>query len=463
MLFNFVHSEDHAFYNKPYSIYFKYFKHSQLSFGSLQCLLFCHVPRHQQTQSHFQTFLLMNSANNKDNFNSGISLASVLCMVFSITENPELLALHARQQKGRFSGENSVAVTAWIKCLARSIQSKLGNKGLTLLKESNSTSVDAQITALSMELDAMAKLLQLHPSNKHGKVKRKLKPVSYKAIEGVHIICPDSFECTTHSCNPRSLQQVTRIRDIPLVTLIKRFNIYEDCPVLAGKCTQCNTTYYADHECAPMKDRENKNSHVYLNSAKYLKVGQNIWVDRLFSHAVISGVYNFHASVASYAEYWNDGIWKQQSEGTGKLSRRQIWHTFVQESIQSIASSSGIDLELEDGIALDQITKQAFSILGDRGIIRAADNHCCSECTQTHRLQADSFSLFDPAATVGMDENDLVPELQVDVGDIEETPLNSFPTQMSTATQSNASADVRMVVVDGIVVGPSVHFFNFCC
>jgi len=100
----------------------------------------------------------------KDNFDSAISLASVLCMVFSLTENPELLALHARQQKGRFEGENSVAVTAWIKCLSQSIQNKLGNDG-SLLKESNTTSPDAQITALGMRLDAMAKLLQLHPSN----------------------------------------------------------------------------------------------------------------------------------------------------------------------------------------------------------------------------------------------------------------------------------------------------------
>ncbi len=301
----------------------------------------------------------------KDNFSSTISLASVLYMVFSLTENPELLALHARQQNGRFTGENSVAVTAWIKGLSRMILEKSDNNGSSLLKESNSTSIDAQITALGMQLDGMAKLLRLHPSNKYGKVKYKLKPTSYKAIEGIHFICPNTFECTTHSCNPRSLQQVTRIRDIPFVTLINGFNVYEDCPVLAGKCPQCNTMYYADHKCAPPMEGQEKFSRVYLNTARYLKVGQNTWVDWPFSHAVVSGVYHFHASVASYAEYWNDGIWKQQPDGVGKLSRWQIWQTFVQESIRSIASSSGVDLELEDGIALDQVTKQAFSILGD--------------------------------------------------------------------------------------------------
>ena len=119
----------------------------------------------------------------KDNFSSTISLASVLFMIFSLTENPELLALHARQQKSRFDGENSIAVTAWIKCLSRTILEKSDSNGSNLLKESNSTSVDARITALGMQLDGMAKLLRLHPSNKHGKVKHKLKPTSYKVIE----------------------------------------------------------------------------------------------------------------------------------------------------------------------------------------------------------------------------------------------------------------------------------------
>ena len=60
-----------------------------------------------------------------------------------------------------------------------------------------------------------------------------------------------------------------------------------------------------------------------------------------------------------------------------------------------------------------------------------------------------------------MDENALVPGLEVDMGDIEETP-NSPPLQPSVATQSDTNADVRMVVVDGIVVGPNVCPFILC-
>ena len=105
---------------------------------------------------------------------------------------------------------------------------------------------------------------------------------------------------------PRSLQQITKARDIPSVTLIKGFTIYENCPLLTGKCQDCKTLYLADHEWAPMGNDLNRHVKVYLNSAKYLKVGQNIWVDRLFGNAVLCGMYSFHASTAAYTEFWNN-------------------------------------------------------------------------------------------------------------------------------------------------------------
>jgi len=44
---------------------------------------------------------------------------------------------------------------------------------------------------------------------------------------------------------------------------------------------------------------------VYLNSAKYLKIGSNLWVDQLFSSSVINAMYSFHASASAYSQYWN--------------------------------------------------------------------------------------------------------------------------------------------------------------
>src|SRR6202034_675736 len=130
---------------------------------------------------------------------------------------------------------------------------------------------------------------------------------------------------------------------------------------------------------------------VYLNNAKYLKVGQSVWVDCVFSGGVINGIYHFHASSSAFAEFWNDTFWSSQKTQSRKISRRQIWHTFVQESMRMVAKSSGVTLEMENGIPIQEVTKQAFIQLGDNGVINCAQNHSCSECTHKYKkLQIES-------------------------------------------------------------------------
>jgi hypothetical protein len=112
------------------------------------------------------------------------------------------------------------------------------------------------------------------------------------------------MECEDNDCDPCGLHQATRDRDIPKVTLIKGNKIYKNVAVLSGKCPKCETLYYADHESL---DRSTDNAQrVYLNSAKYLKVGHSVWVDRVFSNAVVNAIYSFHASAAAYMEFWNN-------------------------------------------------------------------------------------------------------------------------------------------------------------
>jgi len=50
---------------------------------------------------------------------------------------------------------------------------------------------------------------------------------------------------------------------------------------------------------------------------------------------------------------------------------------------------SQLNLELRDGLAIDEVAKEAFEVLGENGIIRAADMHACSECTHTYKRTAD--------------------------------------------------------------------------
>ena len=90
-------------------------------------------------------------------------------------------------------------------------------------------------------------------------------------------------------------------------------------------------------------------------------------MDWLFSNSVLCGIYHFHASASAYAEFWNDAVWKLQPGNSRKITRHQIRHTFVQESIRSLASCSHVNLELEDGLALAQVTNKHFLFWVTRG------------------------------------------------------------------------------------------------
>ena len=96
----------------------------------------------------------------------------------------------------------------------------------------------------------------------------------------------------------------------------------------------------------------------------------------------------------------------------------------MQESICSIASASEINLELQDGFAIDDVTRQAYSILGENGLICAADQHTCQECTQPYKRTADIITGDDPAALVGMDENWNVPAYVGESADLAVRMLN---------------------------------------
>ena len=192
-----------------------------------------------------------------------------------------------------------------------------------------------------------------------------------------------------------------------------------------------------------------------MNSAKYLKVGQSVWVDRLFSQGVVNGIYTFHASAAAYTDYWNNSIWKHQSVHCKKITQHQVWHAFVQESIRTIASASGSDLVLQDGLAIDEVTREAFSHLGENGVIGIATGHSCSECTQKYKKTVDIIHSADPAATIGGgDIIDLLP--------IQPTSGQSQLGRTAETEELNIGEPlVTMAVLDGIVMGPTVCLNNF--
>ena len=384
-------------------------------------------------------------------FAEDVSLATVLIVLFSLTSNPDLLGLHARQQHSRVQGERRQSLSGWIKVLCQALQSRLGEATDTLLQMETEDS-ESTPTLLAGKLDALSKLLHLDPFLRQRSFKEKLHAVDEKDIAPVRIICPVSLECETVACQSHTIHKYTRDRDISSATLIRGIGQCDQTLVVAGQCPKCKTIYHADHEYSVYQSEERK---LYLNSATYLKVGKNVWVDRTFSNAVVNGMYNFHASTSAFMEFWNMNYGVSQV-----LSRRHVWQAFVQESVRRISQVSGNQLELSDNLDIDNVTQEAFKRLGENGIIRCAEGHTCTECTHDYKATADVINeVEDPAALVGVDEHQNVPvfigpEEELDVENEDSDDRMEVDSISDTSQIEVTRTPVQMIVMDGIVMGP---------
>jgi hypothetical protein len=356
----------------------------------------------------FQSFSLFISST----FHHDISLATVLFMLFSLTENTDLLNLHSRQQQKFYPSEKVIKQTGWMNALVNALLGQLDDETASDLFLISDHKADRK-KLLGEKLHDMAQKLKLLPYTKSDQFKSKrVQPITHDKIKPIHLLCPTTFICTTATCNQRSLIQYTRDRDIPHTKLIIGTIIHDNVPVLTGKCPLCDTRYSADRErfLDPIDNITWK--RLYTNNARYLKVGQNLWVDRSFSKAVMNGMFSFHASSQAYTQFWN----KSYGSTSTTITTRQVWQAFTQESIRTIATDSSHSLELIDNLPISEVTEKAYDILGQNGSINAATHHSCLECSHAYKQSMD-------------------------------------PTAVDMAIDA---ADVNMVVLDGIVMGPTV-------
>ena len=154
----------------------------------------------------------------------------------------------------------------------------------------------------------------------------------------------------------------------------------------------------------------------------------------------------------------SDSFWATQVTNSKKITHWQIWQAFIQESVQKVADASGHILELPDGLKITEVTKQAFAILGDEGIIKCADGHSCAGCTQPFKKIADRITEEDPAALLGVDEAGPVPALtgedaDLAVRDAAQARFNAN-NAMNVDDDDNEMKARVMVVLDGTVMGP---------
>lgn len=334
--------------------------------------------------SDFSTFIT-------SQFGPDISLATVLALLYTLTDNPEFLNLHGRQQHSKVEGENHYPVTTtWMKALSRlllgqrlerSARRDLFRSSDHVVLSNEDDYTTAAVNALARKLDSMVLLLRLGPFKSNGKLRHRRKPISYKSIEPVHLILPQAYQCDSDACAPYSLTQGTRYTQIPQVTLVRGSDSVT-AYVLHGDCTQCHTTYYADHTRFRTTD-EGDWQRAMLNSSRFVKLGQSTWADRTFTNSVLNATYSFHASTSAYAQYWTSSF----GQDTGvSITRPHIWQAFVAETIFMLAQDLKIDLVVPDNVDIDTVVTNAFACLAQEGVMECTKGHGCTGCHHERRF-----------------------------------------------------------------------------
>ena len=135
-------------------------------------------------------------------------------------------------------------------------------------------SFGSHCTSLAAKLSEFSQALKLYLYNQRQRFTGTLKLISHDSIQPTLLICPNSSVCLTEGCNQSFIQQKSWPRDIPKVTLIKGTDINHNVQLLAGQCNNCETIYYADHECTSAAEGTEA-MEFSLNSAHYLKVDRN--------------------------------------------------------------------------------------------------------------------------------------------------------------------------------------------
>jgi hypothetical protein len=93
-------------------------------------------------------------------------------------------------------------ISGWLKALACALNEKLGQDTKRLFQTADNSNLDndQRITAITIKLDALYKLLDLSPYNKEGVYHQSRCKQVKKEIEPAYVICPTSMECQTQSC-----------------------------------------------------------------------------------------------------------------------------------------------------------------------------------------------------------------------------------------------------------------------
>ena len=136
----------------------------------------------------------------EQHFSSRISLTTVLVVLFTLTNNSDVLNLHAHQQHPP-PDERLQMISGWLKALARALDEKLGQDTGQLFQTTANLNNDQRNSAIAIKLNSLYKLLDLSPYDNEGVFHQSRYKQVRKEIEPAYVISPTSIQCQTQSCN----------------------------------------------------------------------------------------------------------------------------------------------------------------------------------------------------------------------------------------------------------------------
>src|SRR5271170_206741 len=107
-------------------------------------------------------------------------------MLFTMTENPDLLSPHARQQYSLVKGENISSMNSWIKSLSWAVYGRLNSDASMLLHESDQHEGNSEnyiIDSIAIKLAKLAQHLDLIKYNKKGHLSLLLNQYHIKQLK----------------------------------------------------------------------------------------------------------------------------------------------------------------------------------------------------------------------------------------------------------------------------------------
>jgi hypothetical protein len=134
-----------------------------------------YASQHDFPNISFQSFSVFISST----FHPDISLTTVLFLIFSLTENTDLLNLHSRQQQQIYSTERIIKYTGWMSALVNAVLNQLDQETISQLFL-NSDQENDRNKLLGDKIHAMAQKLKLLPYTKTNKFDpKRVQPISH--------------------------------------------------------------------------------------------------------------------------------------------------------------------------------------------------------------------------------------------------------------------------------------------